>query len=89
VAQHRLQSNESVSTLLFATAQQVAADQGLLDPTAADLQLRRTAFHTELRGILGDLDRIEVLARRQFLNREDRSSMEKRLPKEMIIDSDQ
>ena len=69
VAQGRIRSSESVSTLLFATARQVVADQGLLG-AAPDLTERRTAFLHELRGILTDLDRVAEVARNQFLVRE-------------------
>ena len=69
VAQSRVRSNESVSALLFATARQVVADQHLLEP-AADLFERRTAFRDELRGILGDMDKVEKIARQQFFARE-------------------
>jgi glycerol-3-phosphate O-acyltransferase len=47
----------------------VIADQRLLAP-AADLSERRTAFRDELRGILGDMDRVEQVAREQFYARE-------------------
>ena len=69
VAQDRVRSNESVSALLFATARQVVADQHLLEP-AADLAERRIAFRDELRGILGDMDKVEQIARDQFYARE-------------------
>ncbi len=65
IAQDRVRSNESVSALLFATARQVIADQNLLKP-AADLKERRTAFLAELRGILGDMDKVEQFSREQF-----------------------
>jgi glycerol-3-phosphate O-acyltransferase len=68
-AQTRVRSNESVSALLFATARQVAADQHLLE-RADDLSQRRSAFLTELRGILGDMDRIDRMSRKQFIERE-------------------
>ena len=68
-AQTLIRSNESVSALLFATARQVAADQGLLTP-APDLGDRRRAFVSELRGILADMDRINVISREQFFERE-------------------
>jgi glycerol-3-phosphate O-acyltransferase len=68
-AQHRVQSNESVSALLFATARQVVADQNLLTP-AADLDERRAAFADELRGILRDMDKVEQFSREQFYARE-------------------
>jgi glycerol-3-phosphate O-acyltransferase len=69
IAQHRVRSNESVSALLFATARQVAADQNLLAP-APDLEERRTAFLAELRGVLGDMDKVEKFSREQFFVRE-------------------
>jgi glycerol-3-phosphate O-acyltransferase len=72
LAQEKVRSNESVSTLLFATAQQVAADQDLLDPAAEDLDVRRAAFHTELRAILRDLGEVEHIAVEQFIDRDER-----------------
>jgi glycerol-3-phosphate O-acyltransferase len=69
VAQNRVRTNEAVSALLFATARQVIADQHLLEP-AADLTERRTEFRDELRGILGDMDTVEQVAREQFYARE-------------------
>lgn len=71
VAQGRVRSNESVSALLFTTARQVVADQNLLE-RAADLSERREAFVHELRGILGDMDAVEQIAREQFFERETR-----------------
>ena len=68
-AQDRVHTNESVSALLFATARQVAADQHLLEP-AGDLAQRRAAFRDELRRILGDMDKVEEIAREQFYVRE-------------------
>ena len=69
VAQDRVQSNESASALLFATARQVAADQGLLE-TAPDLADRRQAFLRELRAILRDMDTVDTASMRQFVARE-------------------
>jgi glycerol-3-phosphate O-acyltransferase len=69
VAQGRVSSSEPVSTLLFATARQVAADQHLLEP-APDLAERRTAFRQELRDILRDFDHVAQLARKRFIARE-------------------
>ncbi|MEU0496089.1 glycerol-3-phosphate 1-O-acyltransferase [Mycobacterium sp. NPDC006124] len=69
IAQHRVRSNESVSALLFATARQVISDQNLLEP-AADLEERRSAFLAELRGILGDMGKVEEFSREQFFVRE-------------------
>jgi glycerol-3-phosphate O-acyltransferase len=69
VAQGRVRSSEPVSTLLFATARQVVADQGLLKP-APDLVERRIAFRRELRAILQDFDHVAQIARNQFVARE-------------------
>lgn len=69
VAQGRVRSSEPVSTLLFATARQVVADQNLLNP-GADLAERRIAFRRELRGILQDFDDVAEIARNQFVARE-------------------
>ncbi|CAM2820316.1 glycerol-3-phosphate acyltransferase [Mycobacterium intermedium] len=69
VAQTRVRSSESVSTLLFATANQVVADQDLIAP-APDLAERRTAFRGELRSILRDFAYVERIARNQFIARE-------------------
>ncbi|HME49380.1 glycerol-3-phosphate 1-O-acyltransferase [Mycobacterium sp.] len=76
VAQDRVRSNESVSALLFATARQVAADQGLLAP-ASDLAERRAAFLAELRAVLRDMDRIEGVSRDQFYVRESQRRRER------------
>ncbi|UXA16493.1 glycerol-3-phosphate 1-O-acyltransferase [Mycobacterium sp. SMC-4] len=76
VAQSRVQSNESVSALLFTTGRQVAADQDLLRP-AADLSARRTAFRRELRGILTDMNTVDRYARKQFFARERRRREER------------
>ncbi|MEZ0350366.1 glycerol-3-phosphate 1-O-acyltransferase [Mycobacterium sp. pR1184] len=69
VAQTRVRSSESVSTLLFATARQVVADQDLIAP-APDLTERRAAFRRELRAILRDFGYVEHIARNQFVARE-------------------
>lgn len=68
-AQQRVRNVESVSALLFATARQVAADQGLLEP-GPDLAGRREAFLGELREILGDMDRMRAISQQQFHERE-------------------
>lgn len=68
-AQGRVRSNEAVSALLFATARQVVADQGLLQ-AAPDLAERRAAFLGELRGILRDMDLVELVSFQQFAERE-------------------
>ena len=61
VAQNRVLSSEAVSTLLFATARQVAADQHLLE-AVSDLQERREAFQAELLAILRDIDHVQRIA---------------------------
>jgi glycerol-3-phosphate O-acyltransferase len=68
-AQGRVHSTESVSALLFATARQVAADQGLLE-AAPDLAEQRVAFLAELRAIQRDIDRVELVSFQQFSERE-------------------
>jgi glycerol-3-phosphate O-acyltransferase len=69
VAQARVRSSESVSTLLFDTARQVVADQDLIGP-GPELAERRNAFRRELRNILRDFDYVEQIARSQFVARE-------------------
>ncbi|KBZ61349.1 glycerol-3-phosphate 1-O-acyltransferase [Mycobacterium colombiense] len=69
VAQTRIRSSESVSTLLFATARQVVDDQNLIAP-APDLADRRAAFLQELRDILQDFNYVGQIARDQFVARE-------------------
>ncbi|BBY30872.1 glycerol-3-phosphate 1-O-acyltransferase [Mycolicibacterium sediminis] len=71
VAQDRVHSNEAVSALLFATARQVCADQGLLEP-ADDLSERRALFSEELRTVLADMAKVERMSRKQFVARERR-----------------
>jgi len=66
VAQHRLRSSESVSTLLFQTALQLAGNRGLLEP-GPDLAERRAAFLAELRDLVRRLDQIENLAIRRYI----------------------
>jgi glycerol-3-phosphate O-acyltransferase len=68
-AQGRVRSNEAISALLFATARQVVADQGLLQQEP-DLKERRKEFLAELRGVLRDMDRVELVSLRQFSERE-------------------
>src|ERR1700757_2207527 len=72
VAQTRVRSSESVSTLLFATARQVVVDQDLIG-AGADLTERRSAFRRELRNVLRDFDYVERIARDQFVAREIRA----------------
>lgn len=69
VAQTRIRSSESVSTLLFATARQVVEDQDLI-AQAPDLAERRGAFLHELRDILHDFNYVGRIARDQFVARE-------------------
>jgi glycerol-3-phosphate O-acyltransferase len=69
VAQTRVRSSESVSTLLFATAHQVVVDQDLIAP-GPDVAERRIAFQRKLRDILRDFDYVGQIARKQFVARE-------------------
>jgi glycerol-3-phosphate O-acyltransferase len=66
VAQRRLRSSESVSTLLFQTGLQLARNRGLFEP-GEDLAKRRTSFLLELRDLLRRLDRIEDIAIRRYI----------------------
>lgn len=75
VAQTRIRSSESVSTLLFATARQVVEDQDLI-AAAPDLAERRDAFLRELRAILQDFDYVGRIAREQFVAREAKARRE-------------
>ncbi|WP_406814769.1 glycerol-3-phosphate 1-O-acyltransferase [Mycobacterium sp. M23085] len=75
VAQTRIRSSESVSTLLFATARQVIEDQDLIAP-APDLAERRSAFLQELRDILQDFNYVGQIARDQFVAREAKARQE-------------
>lgn len=75
VAQTRIRSSESVSTLLFATARQVVEDQDLIAP-APDLAERRGAFLHELRDILHDFNYVGRIARDQFVAREAKARRE-------------
>lgn len=68
-AQGKVRSNEAVSALLFATARQVAADQGLLE-YVPDLTAKREAFLAELRCVLADMDAVDETAQAQFAQRE-------------------
>ena len=79
LAQGRVRSSESVSTLLFATASKVASDQHLLEP-GSDLDERRWAFHRELLSILDDIDAVEAVANEQFKAREPESRNSFRRP---------
>lgn len=75
VAQTRIRSSESVSTLLFATARQVVEDQDLIAP-APDLADRRGVFLRELRDILQDFNYVGQIARDQFVAREAKARQE-------------
>ena len=76
VAQTRVRSSESVSTLLFATARQVVVDQKLIAP-APDLAERRISFRREMRDILRDFNYVEQIARKQFVAREFKARQER------------
>jgi glycerol-3-phosphate O-acyltransferase len=72
VAQGRVRSSESVSTLLFATAFQIVNDQDLIAP-APDLSERRVAFRQELRHIMRDFGYVGKIARNRFFERESKA----------------
>jgi glycerol-3-phosphate O-acyltransferase len=72
VAQGRVRSSESVSTLLFATAFQIVKDQDLIAP-APDLSERRVAFRQELRRIMRDFGYVGKIARNRFFERESKA----------------
>ncbi|QLL05919.1 glycerol-3-phosphate 1-O-acyltransferase [Mycobacterium vicinigordonae] len=76
VAQGRVRSSESVSTLLFATARQVVADQDLIAP-GPDLAARREAFRRELRNILRDFNHVGKIARNRFVEREKKAHQQR------------
>ncbi|OBH57480.1 glycerol-3-phosphate acyltransferase [Mycobacterium mantenii] len=76
VAQTRIRSSESVSTLLFATARQVVDDQNLTAP-APDLAERRGQFLQELRDVLRDFNYVGRIARDQFVAREARARQDR------------
>jgi glycerol-3-phosphate O-acyltransferase len=57
-----VQSAESVSSVLFATALKLASNRGLLEPDAEDLATRRAEFATELRQVIRRVDAVAALA---------------------------
>jgi glycerol-3-phosphate O-acyltransferase len=60
--QRRIQSAESVSKVLFASALQLARNRRLLEPGSPDVAERRRAFAVELREVIRRVDAIAALA---------------------------
>ena len=60
--QRRIQSGESVSTVLFGTALRLAKNRGLLDAASVDVEARRRAFAAELRDVIRRIDAVAALA---------------------------
>ncbi len=60
--QRRIQSAESVSKVLFASALRLARNRGLLEPASPDVAERRRAFAVELREVIRRVDAIAALA---------------------------
>jgi glycerol-3-phosphate O-acyltransferase len=60
--QRRVQSAESVSTVLFATALKLASNRGLLAPGTEGLAARRAEFAAELRLVIRRVDAVAALA---------------------------
>ncbi len=59
--QRRIHSGESVSVVLFATALQLAANRGLVEP-GPEVTARRRALADEIRATLRSIDAIDALA---------------------------
>ncbi len=60
--QRRIQSSESVSQVLFATAYRLAGNRGLLDEQRPDLAAARSQFADEIRQVIRRIDVIDALA---------------------------
>jgi glycerol-3-phosphate O-acyltransferase len=60
--QRRVQSAESVSSVLFTTALKLASNRGLLERGAEGLATRRAEFATELRQVIRRVDAVAALA---------------------------
>jgi glycerol-3-phosphate O-acyltransferase len=60
--QRKLASTDSISRELFATALKLAANRGLLDPDALDLQQRRDAFRAEIQTLVDRVARLRAIA---------------------------
>jgi len=60
--QRRVQSAESVSSVLFVTALKLASNRGLLETGAEALATRRAEFATELRQVIRRVDAVATLA---------------------------
>ena len=61
--QRRIERQESVSKVLFASALKLARNRGLCDPATPELAARRRAFAHELREVIRRVDGVQALVR--------------------------
>jgi glycerol-3-phosphate O-acyltransferase len=61
--QRRIEKQESVSKVIFASALSLARNRGLCDPATPDLAARRRAFAHELREVIRRVDGVQALLR--------------------------
>jgi glycerol-3-phosphate O-acyltransferase len=61
--QRRIEKQESVSKVIFASALSLAKNRGLCDPATPDLAARRRAFAHELREVIRRVDGVQALLR--------------------------
>ena len=61
--QRRIEKQESVSKVLFASALKLARNRGLCDPATPDLAGRRRAFARELREVIRRVEGVQALVR--------------------------
>src|SRR4029450_5146001 len=61
--QRRIEKQESVSKVLFASALKLARNRGLCDPATPDLAARRRAFAHELREVIRRVEGVQALVR--------------------------
>jgi len=60
--QRRIQSEESISAVLFQTAAKLAANRDLVEGGGPELLDRRTVFAWEIRDVIRRIDAVEALA---------------------------
>jgi glycerol-3-phosphate O-acyltransferase len=61
--QRRIEKQESVSKVIFASALKLARNRGLCDPATPDLAARRRAFAHELREVIRRVEGVQALVR--------------------------
>ena len=71
--QKRIQSEESVSAVLFATAKKLAANRDLVEDGGPEVLDRRTVFAWEIRDVIRRIDAVEALAAARRAGVHDRS----------------